>query len=251
MELQNADLYIIHAGEKKEHLESQLDMLLEKMNFDPVRTHVRWEEGDPATKVAEVCRAEQIDLLIAGALKQQNLLQYYLGSVTRKILRSATCSVLVLREPGNKPSPVKEVLVCADENPRTAALLAHAVAIGRLFRSRKVRILKQVVFNSGKPARGESREGMREAINSELAKVAEMLKFSETRGINIRIKLTSEDPARNPAEYARKYKADLLLIPAPSPRFMLFSRMLRRETEYLLTDLPCNLLLLKDRAMIR
>ena len=250
MELQNAELYIIHAGEQKEHKNSQLDMLLERLNFDLERTHIRWEEGDPAERVAEVCRDEQIDLIIAGALKQQNLLQYYLGSVTRRILRQANCSVLVLREPGAEPARIKELLVCVDEHPRSGPLLAHAVTIGKVFRAKHIRVLKQALF----PKQGlgdEKRKDLRKIIKAEEKKVHELLSGSQAKSANLRIKITSDDPLRNIADYARKYKADLLVLPAPTGSFTFINRVFRRETEFLLTDLPCNLLLLKDRAMLR
>ena len=79
----------------------------------------------------------------------------------------------------------------------------------------------------------------------------ELLSGSQAKSANLRIKITSDDPLRNIADYARKYKADLLVLPAPTGSFTFINRVFRRETEFLLTDLPCNLLLLKDRAMLR
>ena len=42
---------------------------------------------------------KKIDLLILGAVKREQILKYYVGSIARKITRQAKCSILLLIKP--------------------------------------------------------------------------------------------------------------------------------------------------------
>ena len=103
--LWNADLTIIHVGEKSEAEEKLLQEHLEAVGlakFPDVK--IFWEEGKPSDKILSRCKKENVDLLIAGALRKEKFIQYYLGTVARKILRRADCSVLMLTSA--QPPPV-------------------------------------------------------------------------------------------------------------------------------------------------
>ena len=45
------------------------------------------------------CKKEQIDLLVLGALQQENIFKYYVGSIAREVTRKAPCSILLLIKP--------------------------------------------------------------------------------------------------------------------------------------------------------
>ena len=66
----------------------------------PIKTI--WQEGKPVDVILQTCTNENIDLLILGALQQEKLLKYYVGSIARKITRKAPCSVLLLIKPSVK-----------------------------------------------------------------------------------------------------------------------------------------------------
>jgi nucleotide-binding universal stress UspA family protein len=251
VDLQNAELFIIHVGERKEHKDSQLDNLVEKLNFNPERTHICWETGDPAVRILEVCQEKQIDLLIAGAMRQRNLLQYYLGSVARKILRNAACSVLVLTEPSKQPQRVKDIVVCIDENPRAKMLLEQAIGVGRRHATRQVHILKQAIQNSKVWPELVRPESPRQFVEHEIIKVHKILQRINTTGVAYHIKITATDPMQALPAYVKRYNADLLILPTPSHRFMFLHRLFRRELELLFSDLPCNLLLIKNSGSNR
>lgn len=55
--------------------------------------------GDAASEVIEYTRAQQIDLIIAGSRGLGQVRGWLLGSVSRKLLHYARCSVLVVRQP--------------------------------------------------------------------------------------------------------------------------------------------------------
>jgi len=56
--------------------------------------------GDAATEIINCVKTYQIDLIIAGSLGTSKGKDWKLGSVSRKLLHYAGCSVLIVREPG-------------------------------------------------------------------------------------------------------------------------------------------------------
>src|SRR5690606_3244049 len=110
-EVYGAALILIHSGQDMEEEKRHLAALLHKHQIDLQTTTVIWKEGKPAKKILQVCKQENVDLLVAGALKKENVFTYYLGSVARKIIRKASCSVLVLIEPSIAPKRFDKVVI--------------------------------------------------------------------------------------------------------------------------------------------
>ena len=94
-----AQLVGVHVGEKTSKKEKQLLQLISEapsLNF-PIKTV--WKKGKPIDIILSTCIEETIDLLILGAIQQENIYKYYVGSVARELTRKASCSVLLLIKP--------------------------------------------------------------------------------------------------------------------------------------------------------
>ena len=68
----------------------------------PVR-HVLLE-GDPATEIVRYGRDAGMDLIVMGTHGRTGLERLLMGSVAEKVLRDASCSVLVVKLPKGVPS---------------------------------------------------------------------------------------------------------------------------------------------------
>ena len=77
----------------------------------PVR-HV-FLEGDPATEIVRYGRDAGIDLIVMGTHGRTGLDRLLMGSVAEKVLRDASCSVLVVKLPKGIPSTERPVAVTA------------------------------------------------------------------------------------------------------------------------------------------
>jgi len=76
----------------------QLDRLLADLDLDrDPRVRRRLEPGDPAHVIVKLA-AEGYELIVMGTHGRHGLSHLLLGSVAEKVLRSAPCPVLVLRE---------------------------------------------------------------------------------------------------------------------------------------------------------
>jgi len=61
-------------------------------------THVL-RRGDAATEIIEHARSTHVDLIVAGSRGLSPMKAWLLGSVSRKLVHYAGCSVLVVKEP--------------------------------------------------------------------------------------------------------------------------------------------------------
>lgn len=249
--LWQAELVLIHAGARQPGSEKRLREVMEQAGVDTDKTQIIWESGPPAKAILAVCKKENIDLLIAGALHREKVIQYYLGSVARKLLRKAPCSVLMLTDPATSPVGFKNVVVQADEdNPymadtlRTACMLASAEQAAWLH---VVRTLKWYAFLSAAEEFSESEyeHTRNQLIQTEMDDVQRLLNTIPHPGIKVNIKLISGKSGHELAQFARRKHADLLVVSASPLKLSLLDRFMPNDLEYLFSDLPCNLLVVK------
>jgi nucleotide-binding universal stress UspA family protein len=80
---------------------SQLEQIRPLASNIPVR-HV-FLEGDPAAEIVRHGRDAGIDLIVMGTHGRTGLERLLMGSVAEKVLRDASCSVLVVKLPRGQP----------------------------------------------------------------------------------------------------------------------------------------------------
>ena len=72
-----SDLVLIHVGKKESEKTAALKKLIDNSGLDTARIKVFWVEGEPAEQILKVCNQESVDLLVAGALRKENLVNFY------------------------------------------------------------------------------------------------------------------------------------------------------------------------------
>lgn len=56
--------------------------------------------GDAASEIIQYAKDQEIDLIVSGARGESAIRSWLLGSVSRKLVHYANCSVLIVKEPG-------------------------------------------------------------------------------------------------------------------------------------------------------
>jgi len=248
-EIFKAELVIIHVGEKTSDKEVRLLAKLEEVGFDKERVKVVWQQGEPAKKILSVCEKERVDLLIAGAMKRENIFRYYIGSVARTILRKAQCSVLVLINPSMQPQPFHKIVINGCENESLYAALSKGVSLGKIEHAAQIHVLREVrmlglaMAVAGEEA-NEDEYGRirRKVVAEELENINSLLQKLDTDDLSINVKVISGKPEYEIAKFTRRVKSDLLVLSAPDHKLNLIDRIFPHDMEYLLADLPSNLL---------
>lgn len=250
--LTKAQLIIIHIGPRNTEEELRMDHLLRKLEINPADLHVVWEEGgDPAKKILQVCESEKVDLLVAGALKKENLFKYYLGSVARKILRKADCSVLVLTNPSKYPKSFRRMVIHSEDLQHDRGAIEKGIGLGRLDNTTQVHIMKDINLHglSMQVAEHEDEfsENRKALVQEEVFAVERLLDTLYTGDLSLTIKVTAGKSGPEVTRYCERIDADLLVMQAPPSKLNFFNRIFANELEYIFSDLPTNLLIHHDR----
>jgi nucleotide-binding universal stress UspA family protein len=251
VDLLQADLVLFHAGQHTPELEERLRTTLRSFTAQPENIVVRWIPGDPATVILQACNQEKIDLLVTGALKKENLVQHYVGTIARKILRKARCSVLTIVNPVLPTRTYRNVVVNAEDS----SYITEAISVGCYLAAREhgswVHVVRELklygltMASSDQYTETEYEDRRQELVRQEVSKVEEILQRVPHEGLKINIKMVSGKPGYELAKFAERKQADLLVVGAPNRRSWFFDRLFPHDMEYVFADLPCNLLIVR------
>ena len=249
-ELFGAQLLLVHVGERSADKDKLLREHLIEARLDPDNTPVFWEEGDAVKRILSVCRKQEVDLLVAGALKKENIFRYYIGSIARKILRKADFPVLVIVEPRLQPQPFQRIAIHAGDRAEAMATIQAGCQIGQLEHAKHVHIIKEVKMYgltmalAGEDPEHEYSETRRSLVQDEIAAVQSVVdRCPQCKGLRINIKIAAGKSGYELAKFARSAEADLLITESPQRTLNIFDRMFTHDLEYILADLPTNLLI--------
>jgi nucleotide-binding universal stress UspA family protein len=252
--LWDAELVLIHVGDRALELEQRLKQMLTSTGLgDENSVRICWESGKPSERILAACKKERIDLLIAGALKKENLVQYYLGTVARKILRKADCSVLLLTNPSKSPQTFKNIVVNADDSPFVEPAIVTACHIGMRDKAMWLHVVREIkmyglTMTASEQYSEEEYENVRQnLVKDEIDNVEKILQRIPHEGLKVNIKLVSGKSGFELSKFAQRKQSDLLVVGAPQRRFSLFDRVFTHDQEYIFEDLPCNLLIVNPR----
>jgi nucleotide-binding universal stress UspA family protein len=252
-DLFGSEILLLHVrrNEEKEEVK-RLREAMKMSRFIPEKTKLFFENGDPATAILNFCKKKEVDLLVAGALKKENIFRAYLGSVGRKIIRAANCSILILVEPSEQPSPFREIVVDGSEQSNTQRVLEVACEIGLKQRANHVHILKDIklygltMAMASEDSENEYAEQRRRLIQGEIESIKKRLKHIQTDKLNINIKIISGKRGFEISRFARKVSAELVVMAGAGKKLGLMDRIMTHDLEYLLADIPTNMLIIHN-----
>ena len=250
-----SELVLIHVGETSSDAAATLNTLLVKIGLSENEVIIRWEHGTPAKRILSVCREEKVDLIIAGALKKENLFKYYLGTIARKILRKADCSVLLLLNPSVEPKPINNIVVNTEDSPYVEQALEVGCELGRAEKSNWIHVVREIklyglTMSAADQRSEEEYSKLRmDLVATEIDNVQKMLNKIPHEGLKVNIKILSGKAGYELAQFAIRKHADLLVVGAPPRKFSFFDRVFPHDQEYIFADLPCSLLIVNAKNM--
>ncbi|TXD78720.1 universal stress protein [Algoriphagus ratkowskyi] len=250
VELFGSELILIHIGKKTDELETQLEEIIIKTGLDILNTKLIWKEGKPVHMILEACAEEKADLLIIGALKREGILTYYLGSVGRKLIRKSKCSILTLIDPRVEAERFSKVVVNGTQMEITPKVISKALKFCQIENVSQVHILNEIklyafrMATASKGSEDEVSNTRRKLIQDEIVYVQDILKDLDKTGLKINIKITAGKWAVELVRYCEAFKADLLIL-GDERGYTFIDRLFPHDLEDVLSELPCNLLIIK------
>lgn len=250
----NAQLVFIHIGEKSLQQEQYLKHLLHRFELDGDANKLVWEQGDPVDKIIEICKQEDADLLVAGALEKESMFKYFMGSIARNLCRKAKCSILMLREPDIKSKPVKRIVVEGSDNPKTVNTIETAIYVGKEALAEDVFVIQEQ--DAGKMAlirtdvftNNELDDHKEKIVIEEVNKLNDILACTDCGGLRVNTERLEGKPGYVISNFAREHQADLLVLNSPDTKLNLLDRVFPHDIEFALADLPCDLMIIHSRV---
>jgi nucleotide-binding universal stress UspA family protein len=250
----DAEIIFLHVGEKTTQKEQEFEQLLASLSKGPKKQSVVWKVGSPNDVIVATCEKEKVDLLLLGALKRENMLRYYLGSIARKVTRKAPCSVLLMLHPSVEHIPCQHMVVNGFDSPHTQHTVEKAYEVAQALKTQKITLVEEINRSEIKIAVSDDRS-LRQATlrkqklnRQEERRVQDILKeIPETKKQGIKTQSQSIFGRRGYSigHYARLMRADLLVMNAQEEsRF--WHRLFPKDLEHILNELPTNVLIIAN-----
>lgn len=250
IEIFESELVLIHVGLKQPELEAKLSEILEAKGLKTTPVKTIWKEGKPAKMILQACEEEKVDLLMLGALKKEGIFTYYLGSVARKVIRKAHCSVLTLIDPQATPTKFSKVVINGTQLEVTPKVIAQGLKFCQAEGAQQVHILNEIklyglqMATAGEGSEDEVNLTRRKLVQEEIKYVQEILDGLDQNGLRINIKVTAGKWAIELVRYCEAINADILVM-GDEHGYTFIDRLFPHDLEEILSDLPCNLLIVK------
>ncbi|MDA9008183.1 universal stress protein [Flavobacteriaceae bacterium] len=245
-----AQLVGVHVGEKTSKKEKQLLQLISEapsLNF-PIKTV--WKKGKPIDIILSTCLEENIDLLILGAIQQENIYKYYVGSVARELTRKASCSVLLLIKPSIDRVKCNHIVVNGLKDKKTNETIKASFLISEALACKRITIVEEISQKEIEVKVSDDYSLRKATIKKEKLKrredsrVHKILETINTEGISVKIQSIFGKRGYSIGHYAKVKRADLLVMNAPSKTTIL-DRIFPHDIEYILSELPTDVLIVK------
>lgn len=245
-----AELVGVHVGEKTVQKIADLNSLLKEADTLKKGFKAIWQDGNPVDVILQTCTNENIDLLILGALQQENLLKYYVGSIARKITRKAPCSVLLLIKPSIERFKCKHIVVSGLKDDRTEETIRTSFLVANKLECKKITIVEEikqeelhVTVNDDKSLR-RANIAKERITKREDRRVKNILKNIDCSNQTVKMQSIFGKRGYSIGHYAKVKRADLLVMNAPAKSGIL-DRIFTHDIEYILSELPTDVLIVR------
>ena len=219
---------------------------------------VKWESGDPVKTLLECCKKYDIDLLLLGALKRENMVKFYMGSIARKLTRKANCSVLLILNPSIEYTPCAHIVVNGFESPQTDDTIQAAFYFGNALGTNKITLVEEISRSKVAVTVNDNRSLRMATLKKERLKRAEDLRLHDIvdripdeNKMEIKWQTQSIFGKRGYSigHYARVMRADLLVMNALEDTSF-WQRFFPKDVEHILAELPTNVLIIQSEENV-
>jgi len=248
-----AKLFLIHVGEASKEKTDMLATILLSFKKDNLDYEVVFKTGDPVDAILSTSNEKKIDLLILGAVQRERLVNYYVGSIARKITRQAKCSILLLIKPSVDRVPCEHIVVNGLKDPKTEQTITTAFYVAKQLHSKKVTIVEEIKQEQVSVKVDDDKSLRRATIMKERIKLRENSRIKEiishipkayTKDKTIKLQAIFGKQGYSIGHYAQISRADLLVMNAPS-KMTFWDRLFPHDIEHILTELPTDVLILQ------
>lgn len=247
----DAELTFLHvADDTPAHRAALEPVLAEARAIHPAQCLVR--PGRPDEVVRRAAEELHPQLVVAGALEREGLVEGFFGSVARRIVRKLACSVLLLSDPAPGGNPFRTIALSTQLDQASAHMLQFGLRLAAAVHAERFHVLYEPDFydrlagryhEAGLPAQEEERRHRRAAHHLQLHAFLEPFQFPD---LEVETAVLEGAEGLGAVEYARRHHADLLIYPAPTRPLHFWDRFFHHPAETVMERLPCAVLVHRD-----
>ena len=249
----NAKLILLHVGDKSDRKLTIINEIVSEIEHKRLPIDIIWQKGKPYDTILDTCVRNHIDLLILGAQQHENMFQFYVGSIARKLTRKVSCSVLLLIKPSAVRVPCKHVVVNGLNAPDTPLAITDAFYVASALGSQKLTIVEEIGRNELQVSVEDDRslkkvnlvkERLKHREESRVRKILADIPNFLTGKVQVKTQSIFGRRGYSIGHYAEVVRADLLVMNAPI-KIGLLDRIFPHDLEHILSDLPTDLLIIR------
>jgi nucleotide-binding universal stress UspA family protein len=233
-------LHLIYVGKRDATTTEKFSAALQALEL-PADSPIHYHEGDPAAAILEAARANEVDLIVAGALEKEAVLRQFLGNVARRLVREAACSVMLFTKPAEKPQPFCRIVLMAEYSDHGRAALHKALRLAELEECEKLFVIR--LYTTFDAARAKARteapeiggEGARTLEEEEIALEHFIDSAGETH-VPIEARCIRGNTGYAVLDFVQSVDAMMLAVPNDPGTEGLPARL-----EWVTDVIPCNL----------
>jgi nucleotide-binding universal stress UspA family protein len=242
----------VHVGIKTPEKDSLFNQIVASSPIQSQKISVHWRVGDPIKTLIQASKDFCVDLILLGALKRENVLKFYLGSIARKITRKAKCSVLLLIKPSVERQPCQHIVVNGFDSPQTKLTIEAAFMVANALGAKKISLVEEISRSKVAVAVDDDRSLRRATLRKEKLRRQEQTRVKDvvqklptvlTADINWTTQSIFGKRGYSIGHFAKVVRADLLVMNAQE-NLSFIDRFVTRDIEHILAELPTDVLII-------
>ena len=237
----SSDLHMIYVGDRNEQAAEKFKDALVQLQL-PVDSPIHYEDGDPADAILRAVAREKIDMVVAGALEKEVVLHPFLGNVARRLVREASCAVMLFTHPESKPKPLRQIVFVADHSEHALSALRRTLGLASAESCERLYVIRIITafdkarasirVEAGDSTKSETRDEEEDALERFVLSAGATAVPIEARCIRGNTGLAASD-------FVQSVKADLLVVPMQKNDDAI--QQLPSNIAWISDVIPCNL----------
>ena len=241
-----AELDLIYVGEKDEHTEKRFTDALAAMDL-PAGSLIHYQSGSPADAIMKAAADNGVELIVAGALEKEVVLRSFLGNVARRLVREATCSVMLFTKPDREPKRLRKIVFyAADYGEHTQRALRRTLHLAEREGCENLYVIR--VYTTFDAARATLRENQPDnpahaaarTLEEEEDALEEFIRVAGETKVPVEPRCISGNTGFVASDFVQAVEADLLVVsvePTSTPGL----DELPAHISWVTDVIPCNL----------
>ncbi len=242
---------VLHVGAYSAQRHEALKEALKDVGLS-TETPVYWLEGDVEKAVRAMAPQYEIELLMAEAFEDPGLLDTQLGPTARALVRLDSISLLLLTHPRPQPASYKRIVIVTEYDDESLLVFRKVLRLAARERSEHVFVVRVL------PKVGESRiltaedehepRRIRHSLSEEQDMLEDFVHAGGESDVPIRTFYLEGRTGTAAAQFAHRYKADLLVIPALDQFADAADRLFPSEQSWGLQQAPCDVWIARESS---